>query len=53
MTVVTVFMFESQLMQLPGPKDIVTYFPPLAISVVQKLWGMATICQFLLSFAFL
>ena len=30
-------MFESQLLQMPGPRDIVIYWPcPRAFSVVQK-----------------
>ena len=37
MTVLTIFMFESQLMQMPGPRDIVVYWPgPQAFSVVQS-----------------
>ena len=40
MTVLTIFMFESQLMQMPDPRDIVIYRPsPGAFSVVQKPWG--------------
>ena len=40
MTVLTIFMFESQLMQMPGPRDIVIYRPdPRTFSVVQKPWG--------------
>ena len=36
-------MFESQLMQMPGPKDIVNYWPgPQAFSVVQKPLGLGT-----------
>ena len=32
------------LMQIPGPKDIVIYWPgPWAFSVVQKPWGWAHI----------
>ena len=27
MTVLTIFMFESQLMQMPGPRDIVIFMP--------------------------
>ena len=38
MTVLTIFTFESQLMQMPGPRDIVIYRPaPMAFSVLQKL----------------
>ena len=36
------FMFESQLVQMPGPRDIILYWPgPRAFSVVQKPrgWG--------------
>ena len=37
MIVVTILMFESQLMQMPGPRDIVIYWSgPRAFSVVQK-----------------
>ena len=37
-------MFESQLMQMPGPRDIVIYWPgPWAFSVVQKPRGWAQI----------
>ena len=37
-------MFESQLMQMPGPRDIVIYRPGLrAFSVVQKPLGWAHI----------
>ena len=37
-------MFESQLMQMPGPRDIVIYWPgPRPTSVVQKPWGLAHI----------
>ena len=37
-------MSESQLMQMPGPGDIVIYKPALgAFSVVQKPWGWAHI----------
>ena len=44
MTVLTIFMFESQLMQMPGPRDIVIYRPrPRAFSFVQKPWGWAHI----------
>ena len=44
MTLLTIFMFESQLMQMPGPRDIVIYWPgPRAFSVVQKPWGWAHI----------
>ena len=33
----TIFMFESWLMQMPGPRDIMIYWPgPLAFSVLQK-----------------
>ena len=33
----TIFMFESQLMQMPGARDIVIYWPgPGAVSVMQK-----------------
>ena len=39
-----VLTFESQLMQMPGPRDIVIYWAdPLAFSVVQKPWGWAHI----------
>ena len=35
-------MFESQLMQIPGLRDIVIYWPaPRAFSVAQKPWGWA------------
>ena len=38
------FMFESQLMQMPGPRDMVIYrSDPRAFSVVQKPWGWAHI----------
>ena len=44
MTVLTISMFESQLMQMPGPRDIVSYRPAFqAFSVVQKHWGWAHI----------
>ena len=44
MTVLTIFMFESQLMQMSGPRDIVIYWSgPRAFSVVQKPWGWAHI----------
>ena len=37
-------MSESQLMQMPGPRDIVIYRPgPQAFSVVQKPWDWAHI----------
>ena len=37
-------MFESQFMQMPGPRDIVIYWPgPRAFSVVQKPRGGAHI----------
>ena len=37
-------MFESQLMQMPGPRDIAIYRPgPQAFSIVQKPWGWAHI----------
>ena len=40
MTVLTIFM----LTQMPGPRDIVIYWPdPRAFSVVQKPWGWAHI----------
>ena len=40
MTVLTLFM----LMQMPGPRDIVIYWPdPWAFSVVQKPWEWAHI----------
>ena len=30
-------MFESQLVQMPGPRDIILYWPgPRALTVVQK-----------------
>ena len=35
-------MFESELMQMPGPRDIVIYkHDPRAFSVVRKPWGWA------------
>ena len=38
------FMFESQLVQMPGPRDIILYWPgPRAFSVVQKPRGWARI----------
>ena len=38
------FMFESQLVQMPGPRDIILYWPgPRAFSVVQKPRGWAHI----------
>ena len=38
------FMFESQLVQMPGPMDIILYWPgPRAFSVVQKPRGWAHI----------
>ena len=41
---ITVFMFESQLIQTPGPRDIVIYrLGSRAFSVVQKAWGWAHI----------
>ena len=44
MTVLAIFMFKSQLMQMPGPRDIVIYRPhPRAFSIVQKPWGWAHI----------
>ena len=37
-------MFESQLIQMLGPRDIVIYWPgPWAFSVVQKPWDWAHI----------
>ena len=37
-------MLESQLMQKPGPRDIIIYWPgPRAFPVVQKPWGWAHI----------
>ena len=37
-------MFESQLIQMLGPRDIVIYWPgPRAYSVVQKPWDWAHI----------
>ena len=37
-------MFESQLVQMPGPRDIILYWPgPRAFSVVQKPRGWAHI----------
>ena len=40
MIMLTIFMFERQLMQMPSPKDIVIYWAgPRAFSVVQKPWG--------------
>ena len=37
-------MFESQLVQMPGPRDIIFYWPgPRAFSVVQKPRGWAHI----------
>ena len=37
-------MFESQLMQIPGAKDIVIYrADPRKFSFAQKLWGGAHI----------
>ena len=42
MTVLTLLM----LMQMPGPRDIVIYWPdPRAFSVVQKPWGWAHILK--------
>ena len=42
MTVLKIFIFESQLMQMPGPRGIVIYRPgPWAFSIVQKPWGWA------------
>ena len=44
MTVLTIFMFERKLMQMPGPRDIVIFRPaPQAFSVLQKPWGWAHI----------
>ena len=44
MTVLTIFMFESQLMQMPSPRDIVIYWAgPRAFSAVQKPWSWAHI----------
>ena len=44
MTLLTIFMFQIQLMQMPGPRDIVIYWPsPWAFSFVQKPWGWAHI----------
>ena len=41
-TVLTIFMFESQLIQMPGPRDIVIYWPGhWAFPVVQKPRGWA------------
>ena len=38
------FMFGSQLVQMPGPRDIILYWPgPRAFSVVQKPRGWAHI----------
>ena len=38
------FMFESQLVQMPDPRDITLYWPgPRAFSVVQKPRGWAHI----------
>ena len=38
------FMFESQLVQMPVPRDIILYWPgPRAFSVLQKLRGWAYI----------
>ena len=38
------FMFESQLVQMPAPRDIILYWPsPRAFSVVQKPRGWAHI----------
>ena len=38
------FVFESQLVQMPGPRDIILYWPsPRAFSVVQKPRGWAHI----------
>ena len=38
------FMFESQLVQMPGPRDIILYWPGTrAFSVVQKPRGWAHI----------
>ena len=37
-------MSESQLVQMPGPRDIILYWPgPQAFSVVQKPWSWAHI----------
>ena len=42
--VLIIFMFESQLTQMPGPRDIVIYRPhPRAFSIVQKPCGWAHI----------
>ena len=44
MTVLKISIFESQLIQVPGPKDIVIYRPDRqAVSVVEKPWGWAYI----------
>ena len=43
-TVLTIFMFEGQLMQIPALRDIVIYRPvPRAFFVVQKPWDWAQI----------
>ena len=39
-------MSESQLMQMPDPRNIVIYRPrPQAFSIVQKPWGWAHISE--------
>ena len=44
MTVLTIFKFEKQLMQMLGSKDIVIYRPgSWVFSAVQKPWGWAHI----------
>ena len=42
--ILIIFMLESQLVQMPGPRDIVIYRPsPREFSVAQKPWGWAHI----------
>ena len=36
MTVLTIFMFESQLMQMPGPRDIIIFRPAPAHFLLRK-----------------
>ena len=39
MTVLTIFVFESQLMQMPGPRNIVIYWPALGHFILCKSPG--------------
>ena len=49
-TVLTIFMFGSQLIQMPSPRDIVIYWlGPRAFPVVQKPRGWAHIREFKIS----